>query len=112
MYSFKNSTGWIAVAAMGCLLFLGWTTTAMSQNNAEKQPDRVETLIEELKSDDAKIRREAVVALGEVYDSRAIKPLITALKDKRDYVRHAAQDALGNLGQPAVEPLIAALKNE
>jgi HEAT repeat protein len=41
-----------------------------------------------------------------------VETLIAALKDKDDYVRKAADEALVKIGAPAVEPLIAALKGE
>ena len=53
------------------------------------------------------------MALGEIGDSRAIEPLIQALKDKDKYIREWAADALGEIGnERAVEPLIEALKDE
>ena len=41
----------------------------------------------------------------------AVEPLIAALKDSDDCVRREATEALGKIGEPAVEPLIAALKD-
>ena len=44
---------------------------------------------------------------------RAVEPLIAALKDENEYVRQAAAEVLGKIGDArAVEPLIAALKDE
>ena len=86
---------------------------------------------------DAYIREAAAKALGEIGDARAIEPLIDALKDESEYVRSAAAEALDKLGwqpdteerkaaywaakqewdkcveigAPAVEPLIIALKD-
>ncbi len=42
----------------------------------------------------------------------AVEPLIAALKDEHEGVRFGAAKALRRLGEPAVEPLIAALKDE
>jgi HEAT repeat protein len=49
------------------------------------------------------------VALGAL----AMEPLIAALKDENEYVREAAAEALGKIGDPrAVEPLIDALQDK
>ena len=42
----------------------------------------------------------------------AVEPLIEALKDEDFNVRSEAAEALGNVGEPAIEPLIEALKDE
>lgn len=42
----------------------------------------------------------------------AVEPLIAALKDKDQSVRSGAADALGKIGDPADSPLLAALKSE
>jgi HEAT repeat protein len=63
----------------------------------------------------------AAQALGIIGDERAVKPLIKALKDDNEYKSGAlyfkqlsnyAADALGGIGEPAVEPLIEALGDE
>src|SRR3989454_12437224 len=43
-------------------------------------------------------------------DERAIPHLITALRDSEWNVREAAEDALAQIGSPAVEPLLKALR--
>jgi len=43
---------------------------------------------------------------------RDVKGLIKALKDEDKHVRRRATEALGNIGEPAVERLINALKDE
>lgn len=69
-------------------------------------------LKEQLVSEDSGTREQAARKLGEIKDSRAVKPLIAALKDSSSYVRHAATKALEKIGdERAVEPLIAALKD-
>jgi HEAT repeat protein len=51
-------------------------------------------------------------ALGNVADLHALEPLINALEDKDQEVRHVAASALGELrNQRAVDPLIMALKD-
>jgi HEAT repeat protein len=71
----------------------------------------VEPLIGAL-SDGAKtVRSTASWALGEIGDVRAVEPLIASLADRVEDVRVAARRALGRIGAPAVEPLIAALRD-
>ena len=76
----------------------------------EKVKDEVEIQIDLLKDKDWFRRKDAAITLGEMGDERAIAPLITALRDSEWNVREAAQDALAQVGPPAVEPLIKALR--
>jgi HEAT repeat protein len=60
----------------------------------------------------AKRSLNAAISLGEIGDSRAVKPLIKALADLgyRGYrIDYSARDALCNIGKPAVDSLIIAL---
>ncbi len=67
-------------------------------------------LKKQLTSDNSETRIQAAQKLGEIKDSRAVEPLIAALKDRR--VQEAAIVALGKIGDArALEPLIAALKD-
>lgn len=67
----------------------------------------------QLKSTDVDKRERAAIRLGKWQYSRAVKPLITALKDKAWQVRLAAAEALGKMPDAqAVEPLIALLKDD
>ena len=59
---------------------------------------------------DDKIRLAAASALGKVGDARAVEPLTAALKEKGS-LWEAATWALGNMGAPAVESLIALLED-
>ena len=53
------------------------------------------------------LRRDAVDALGEVGDERAVQPLLGLLRDPDMWIRCAAARALGRLRPPsAVQPLI------
>ena len=98
----------------------------------------VEPLIAALGDERSDMRQAAAKALGAIGDARAMEPLIAALKDKDSAVRKAAAEALDHLGwKPAqdesagwywmakhdwdkcvalgalaMEPLIAALKDE
>ena len=61
--------------------------------------------------DDHNVRFEAASALGEVGDSRCIKPLIAALDDS-ERVREVAIRSLGKIGdQQAIPPLVEALED-
>jgi HEAT repeat protein len=76
----------------------------------EKVKDEVEIQIDLLKEKDWFRRKDAAITLGEMADERAIGPLIAALRDSEWNVREAAQDALAQIGSPAVEALIKALR--
>lgn len=69
-------------------------------------PAATEYLIQALKDRDKDVQRAAAAALGELGDSRAVKPLIHALSNNL-YVQSNAVIALGKIGTPAVEPLMA-----
>ena len=87
----------------------------------------VEPLITAMGDTDPLVRSHSAYALGEIKDPRAVGPLIAALNDTEDWshypifrgdmgysdmgVRRSAARALGNIGSPAIEPLIAALKD-
>lgn len=62
----------------------------------ERKKD-VKGLIKALDYGDFNIRRLAAMALGEIGDSRAAKPLIDALKDEDQSVRSEAEEALDNI---------------
>ena len=72
-----------------------------------------EEVIHALQSTDEDAREEAVRALGELNDPRAVNPLILALKDENRYVRREAAKSLGRIGdEKAIPALIEALKDE
>ena len=83
----------------------------LSGSNIEelKANKYVEGLINALKDKDPIVRGDAAEVLGKIGDSRAVEPLIEALKD---IVQFIAIESLGKIGEPAVEPLIKALKNK
>jgi HEAT repeat protein len=70
----------------------------------------VDGLIKVLKNKDGDIRQEAVRFLGMIGDSRAVEPLIQALKDGDGIVQSSVAVALEKIGGQAVEPLIRVLK--
>ncbi|MDE3242205.1 MAG: HEAT repeat domain-containing protein [Nitrospirota bacterium] len=77
----------------------------------EKVKDEIEIQIDLLNDPDLVVRREAVITLGEMGDERCVAPLVRALRDGDWQVREAAIDALGQVGSPAVEPLLKQLRD-
>jgi HEAT repeat protein len=69
-------------------------------------------LIQALKDKNEYVRISAVEVLGEIRDTRAIEPLISILNDNDHRVSNKATEALIKIGNTAVEPLIASLKDE
>jgi HEAT repeat protein len=87
----------------------------------------VEPLIQALKVRHVRVRFAAAAALGSIGDARAVEPLVRALMDGFPDLAHAdytfersggelaavkprIAEALGQIGEPAVEPLIDTLK--
>jgi len=84
---------------------------------ADEDAPSVANQIERLKSDDAKVRYHAVLALRTMGPraKKAVGALIEALGDKSSGMRLAAASALGNIGPPAAGAtgaLVATLKDE
>ena len=67
-------------------------------------------LIEALRDEDRRVRRSAVRALGRIGNLAAVPALIEAFGDRT--TRNLAISALGLIGQPAVPPLIKALRKD
>jgi len=75
-------------------------------------PRAVEPLIHALRDEDPQVRKNAVTALKWTQDPRAVEPLIGVLKDEVQEVREGAVQALGRLRDPrAVDPLIGVLRD-
>ncbi len=75
----------------------------------------VESLIEALGVDNYNLVREgAAKALGRIGDTRAVEPLVEVLKIKYTSIfsQNRAAEALVEIGEPAVIPLLEALKDE
>jgi HEAT repeat protein len=75
---------------------------------AEIGTPAVEPLIAALKYRNTGTQKAAAEELGRIRDPRAVEPLIAFLEKDRK----AAVEALVEIGEPAVEPLIAALKDK
>ncbi len=71
----------------------------------------VEPLLARLLDKDQKVQMAAAEMLGQLGDARAVEPLIDLLKVYNKPVWRSTANALGKIGQPAVEPLITQLKH-
>ncbi|WP_440951842.1 HEAT repeat domain-containing protein [Methanococcoides sp. FTZ1] len=69
----------------------------------------VDPLIQALNEDNPKVRENSAASLGKIGDERAVHSLIELLADENDEVRRAAEIALCDVGEPAVEPLVEAI---
>ncbi len=67
----------------------------------------VRELIRALGNRDVAVRQAAIEALGRLADGRAVTPLIASLKDEPGL----SSAALANIGAPAVDPLLTALRS-
>ncbi|HEV2486266.1 MAG TPA: HEAT repeat domain-containing protein [Terracidiphilus sp.] len=78
-----------------------------------KSSRAVEPLIAALRDTDAGVVGDAAKALGQIKDLRALQPLLAAFKAGKDNpeVEQQLAQALGGLGPPALEPLMATLKD-
>ncbi len=96
----------------------------MGSNVEDMKAERnVLGLIDTLKAQDWLTRRDAVKALGELRDPRAVEPIIQTLREAEhnlgredfDFQLHfekVVASALGKIGEPAVKPLIQTLRDE
>jgi HEAT repeat protein len=71
----------------------------------------VDMLINALENENWRVRWHSAEILGEIKDDRAVKPLINALNNKNNGVISNSIIALCEIGEPAVEILINALKD-
>ncbi len=70
-------------------------------------------LLEFLKDEEWRIRREAILSLGKVGDQRSVTSLIDTLKDSNEEVRAASAVALGQIGDiAAMVPLSLRLNDK
>ena len=75
--------------------------------------DDIDTWIKQLKNINSSDRVAAAKQLGTTKDPRAVNPLVSAMRDDRNWeVRLAAEDALVSIGSYSTEPLIQVLKEE
>ena len=94
----KVSLIMIVIGVSICILQVGYLKAA-----------NVDELVQQVNQDNTVTRLHAIKALGEAKDARAVDPLIAVLKDEKCGL--TAANALAKIGQPAVTPLSAALKD-
>jgi HEAT repeat protein len=92
--------------------------SAAAALGAIKDPRAVAPLSVALKDPDDRVRYYAAEALGKIKDPRAIMPLLAIIQDPdslqnsdNGFVLECAATALGEIGTPAIAPLIAILNN-
>jgi hypothetical protein len=83
------------VAAAGASVLLATSSPSPAYADAE----RVRFLADKLKSDDARVRTSAALALGASNEDGAVDPLCGALADPTDVVRQASAVAMKRLGR-------------
>jgi hypothetical protein len=72
----------------------------------------VEPLIKACGKQDVETQRKVLRALGEMKDRRAIPCMAASLKDENTNVRMLAAWGLGQMGEPALKPLLAELADK
>lgn len=104
---------WIAEPLLSALEDRDWRVRRMAVEVLGKVGDgrAVMPLIERLEDRNLAVQREAAAVLGKMGDERAVQPLIAALQRGYGGVQQRAADALVELGEPAVEPLVALLEH-
>jgi HEAT repeat protein len=76
-------------------------------------PQAVQPLVTALRDKTPEVRAAAAKALGQIGDPQAVNPLVAILdEDGDELARQAVAGALLKIGEPAVIPLIAALKKK
>jgi HEAT repeat protein len=96
--------------------FFAATLFSVCQAVAQDNAGQIENLVQQLKSQEAEVRRSAADALGDIGAEarQAVPDLVTALKDPEAMIRTTTAYALGKMGteaKQAVPDLIAALKD-
>jgi len=86
--------------------------TATVGTRAAHAQDRIGELTQTLSSTSEKARLAAAVALGNIGDRRAMKPLVTALSDPSPQIRVVAAAALGKIGHKATLPALKGAAND
>lgn len=95
----------LGIGRLGIPLFLVLLglCTAVGDVRADRVGD-LSSRLSRAKSDKARVA--AAVSLGRLKDKRALKPLVTALRDKSNLVRAVAAAALGGLGDSRALPAL------
>jgi HEAT repeat protein len=72
----------------------------------------VKPLISALGDENRYVRWSAATILGELGDTQAVEPLVRAMADRDNQVREAADEALVRIGEPSLDPVMAALQDK
>ncbi|MFA5255571.1 MAG: HEAT repeat domain-containing protein [Candidatus Omnitrophota bacterium] len=88
----------------------GETSAATPTAPQAETQKSINTLLKELEDKSWDIRYRAATDLGKTKNKIAIQPLIEAVQDESNHVREAAMEGLVKMGQPAVMPIIEAMK--
>lgn len=91
-------------AASAALVLAGWVGLGAAADLAP--------LLKKLSSPVVNDRKEAARELGKIHDPSTVPALIEALKDPDPMVRLEVSGALMDIGRPAEDPLIEAIKVE
>lgn len=83
-----------------------WVVGAVLLFASHANADKLATLSQKLSSSSETQRASAAISLGKSKDTRALKPLVKALRDKNSSVRRAAALALGGLGDSRALPAL------
>lgn len=94
------------------LLALVLAATTLGEARLAYAQDRVAELTQTLASSSEKARLAATVALGNLGDRRALRPLVAALADPSPQIRVVAAVALGKLGHKAALPSLKNTAND
>jgi HEAT repeat protein len=102
----------VMVAGLAACLVTAFPPTATDALRAFQAEDEVARRIDELRDGDARVRRYAAWALGELESSRGVDPLHSRLSDANADVRLVAAWALGEIKERhSIEPLIGLLED-
>ncbi len=100
--------GLLFAFALFCYSYLLLDRLEQRRVDRMRKDNDVDGLIKALRS--SWLGPKAARALASTGDERAVEPLLSALGDRREYIRKAAAEALGKLGDSrAIEPLSAAM---
>lgn len=119
-FIFAVKKDWTKAAEVGeaALESLLWSLKNQSRDDFKEILDAmvkigcpaVDTLTGFLKDKDELLRQLSASALGEIGDRKAIKPLISCLRDNNLQIRVSAASSLCKMGEEVVEPLLEALR--
>ncbi len=102
------------VALLLAILIIFPAQPGQAQAFSKKQLGRraLQTIVDNLKSDDSEVRALAAEMLGEAGNKAAEGMLVTMLEDQDKYVRIAASRALWKIGSPAGVKVVLGIMND